>query len=229
MRDHPNALMLFAAGFGTRMGDLTANTPKPLIEVAGKPLIDHTLDLASAVQPLNMVANLHYRAEQIETHLASKPVTFSYEQPKILDTGGGLRKALPLLGDDPVFTSNSDAIWSGPNPFTFIQKAWDPEKMDALLLCVPLAQCHGRTGLGDFAISETGHISRGTEVVYGGIQILKTQGLFDIRETSFSLNVLWDRMIEGNRLFGAIYPGQWCDVGTPGGIKLAEELINSDV
>ena len=135
----PDALMLFAAGFGTRMGALTADRPKPLVEVAGKPLIDHALDLAEGVGPLRRVANAHYRADQLAAHLDGRDVALSREEPEILDTGGGLRAALPLLGPDPVFALNTDAVWSGPNPLRLLAEAWDPERMDALLLCVPVA------------------------------------------------------------------------------------------
>ena len=110
--------MLFAAGLGTRMGALTAHRPKPLVEVAGRPLIDHALDLAREAAVPRVVANLHYRGEMIRDHLAGSPVLFSDETDRILETGGGLRQALPLLGPGPVYTLNSDAVWTGANPLT---------------------------------------------------------------------------------------------------------------
>ncbi|CUI40660.1 nucleotidyltransferase family protein [Cognatishimia activa] len=228
MRHRPNALMLFAAGFGTRMGALTANQPKPLIKVAGKTLIDHTLDLAQPCGFETTVANLHYKPEMLEAHLSGTNVQTLREEPDILETGGGLRNALPLLGDRPVVTSNTDAIWQGPNPFEQALEAWDPEKMDALLVCTPLPQCVGHTGAGDFKIDDDGRLTRGTgDVVYGGIQVLKTTGLHDIEDDVFSLNVLWNQMLEEGRLYGVKYPGQWCDVGRPDGIELAETMLEN--
>ena len=218
-------VLLFAAGFGTRMGALTADRPKPMIEVAGRPLIDHALDLARAVSPPRIVANLHYKPRALADHLAARNVITSFEWPEILETGGGLRQALPLLGADPVITLNPDVIWQGPNPLQLLLQAWDPERMDALLVCLDPGDAVGRLGGGDFDLDGDGRIVRGGQVIYGGAQIIKTGGLGDIAEKSFSLNVLWDRMIAGDRLFGLRYPGRWCDVGRPEGIALAEGLI----
>lgn len=225
MTRHPDAVMLFAAGFGTRMGAMTKNRPKPLIEVAGRPLIDHALDLVSDLGPQRVVANLHYLPDQLAAHLAPKGVLLSREEPEILETGGGLRAALPLLGPDPVFTLNTDAIWSGPNPLTLLRDAWDPDRMDALLMCVPIDQTIGHTGKGDFTADAEGRITRGPGLIYGGVQILKTEGLMAIPDKVFSLNLLWDQMHSEGRLFAATYPGLWCDVGRPEGIPLAEGLI----
>ncbi len=219
--------MLFAAGFGTRMGDLTRDMPKPLLQVAGQSLLDHTLDLATATSPDRVVVNTHYHAEKIADHLAERDVILCDEQPDILETGGGLRNALPFLGAGPVFTSNTDAIWQGPNPFEFLQSAWSPSKMDALLLCVPKAHALGHKGAGDFLLDAEGRATRGPGIVYSGIQILKTEDLQDIKEKAFSLNVLWDRMLVEGRLFALTYPGQWCDVGSPEGIKQAEKMLES--
>lgn len=225
MTGAPEAIMLFAAGFGTRMGALTQTRPKPLIEVAGRPLIDHALDLVDASGPLRKVANLHYLPEPLAEHLAPKGVALSREAPDILDTGGGLKAALPLLGEGPVFTMNTDAIWSGPNPLSLLAEAWDPERMDALLICVPLAGTVGRKGGGDFALDAEGRIRRGGEFVYGGVQILKTAEVARYPDKVFSLNAIWDILAANGRLFGAVYPGRWCDVGHPEGIGMAETLL----
>lgn len=219
--------MLFAAGFGTRMGALTASRPKPLVEVAGKPLIDHALDLVGAYRPARTVVNTHYLPDQIAAHLAGRNIQVSDEQPDILETGGGLRQALPLLGDTPVFTMNTDSVWSGPNPLVQLAAAWDPAQMDALLLCIPRDNAIGHAGWGDFVIDNDGRASRGPSVVYTGLQILKTDGLTEIPEPSFSLNILWNRMLKAGRLHAVTYPGKWCDVGTPGGIKLAEAMLQN--
>ena len=225
MTRSPQAVMLFAAGFGTRMGALTKDRPKPLIPVAGRPLIDHALDLVDDIQPDRAVANLHYRADQLAAHLTPKGVLLSHETPEILETGGGLRAALPLLGSDPVFTLNTDAIWSGPNPLKLLQDAWKPQEMDALLMCIPVAQTIGHTGPGDFTLGKDGRIVRGPGLVYGGAQIIRTDGLHGFAQKAFSLNLLWDRMLQSDRLFAVSYPGRWCDVGHPEGIALAEGLI----
>lgn len=216
--------MLFAAGFGTRMGELTKDLPKPLIPVAGAPLIDHALQLVSAVNPARIVANLHYRADQLADHLTPKGVILSHE-PEILETGGGLRAALPLLGDGPVYTVNPDVIWGGPNPLELLLSAWQPDRMDALLMCVPVSHATGYTGQGDFTVGSDGRIQRGPGMVYGGVQILKTEELREIPDRAFSLNLLWDRMLVESKLYSVVYPGHWCDVGQPAGIALAETLL----
>jgi MurNAc alpha-1-phosphate uridylyltransferase len=221
----PTSVMVYAAGFGTRMKALTRDVPKPMIPVAGRPLIDHTLDLVRAVSPARIVVNTHYKAEILQDHLASQDVIISDEQPEILDTGGGLRHALPLLGEGPVYTSNSDAIWAGPNPFQMLQAAWDAERMDGLMLCIPLARAVGRQGGGDFSADDMGRISWGGDLVWGGIQIIKTDGLQIIDHTAFSTRLLWNPMIEAGRLVALEYPGHWCDVGHPEGITLAERML----
>jgi MurNAc alpha-1-phosphate uridylyltransferase len=224
MNGQPNAIMLFAAGFGTRMGALTKDMPKPLIPVAGVPLIDRALTLANEINPTRVVANLHYRADQLADHLTPKGVILSYE-PGILETGGGLRAALPILGEAPVYTLNPDVVWRGPNPLKLLREAWKPEHMDALLMCINVSQTYGYSGNGDFATSSDGRIRRGAELVYCGAQILKTDGLDAIPDRAFSLNVLWDQMLADNRLYSLNYPGRWCDVGHPAGIALAEIML----
>ncbi len=211
--------MVFAAGFGTRMGALTRDRPKPLVEVAGRPLVDHALDLARAVGIGRVVANAHYLADQVETHLAPRGVAVSREAPEILDTGGGLRQALPLLGAGPVFTINPDAIWTGTNPFEQLLDAWDPGRMDALLL---LSEVEGRAG--DFAL-EHGRLRRGGPCTYLGAQIIDPAVLHEIPGPIFSLNAAWDLIAARGRLFGALHRGGWCDVGTPEGIVAAERML----
>lgn len=220
---HDFPLMLFAAGFGTRMGALTADRPKPLIEVAGRPLIDHALAQAEGVG--RIVANVHYRPEALARHLEARGVAVVREDP-ILETGGGLRGALPLLGEGPVMTLNTDAVWTGENPLAQLRAAWDASRMDGLLLVLPDAAV-GK-GAGDFVMDADGRLSRARGAkgqVYLGAQILRTEGLSAITETVFSLNVLWDRMIAAGRLFGVVHRGGWCDVGRPEGIGEAEAML----
>ena len=226
MRDRPTSVMLFAAGFGTRMKHLTANQPKPLVKVSGKALIDHTLEIARGVAPETIFANLHYLPHMLVEHLADTGVQTILETPEILETGGGLRNALPILGDAPVVTMNTDAIWSGPNPVKMALDAWKPDQMDALLVCVPVSKTVGYSGNGDFEIDANGCLIRGNSSVYGGVQIIKTDRLAAISETAFSLNVIWNQMLKDERLFGINYTGNWCDVGHPDGIKLAEDMLN---
>ena len=218
--------MLFAAGFGTRMGTLTEACPKPLVKVAGRPLIDHTLDLVRSYAPTKIVANLHYLHDQIETYLTGQGVDFTCEHPDILETGGGLRAALPMLGPDPVFTMNTDAIWRGPNPLNFLADLWRPGQMDALLLCIPKPQALGHTGKGDFLIDNDGRVTRGPGLIYSGLQITRTDLLSTIPQRAFSLNLVWDEMLSDGRLHAATYPGQWCDVGKPESIQLAANLLH---
>jgi len=230
MRNHPDALMIFAAGLGTRMGALTAERPKPLIEVAGKPLVDHALDQAYAAGLRQIVVNTHYRAGQLEAYLEDYPdLAISHETPELLDTGGGLRQALPMLGAGPVLTLNSDAVWTGDNPLRELAAAWEPTKMDALLLLVEREQAIGHTGPGDFLIGGEGHLTRGPSLIYTGAQIIRTEGLRTIPDTIFSLNLLWDTMLLDERVFGLVHRGGWCDVGQPEGIRLAETMLRGEL
>lgn len=225
----PNAIMIFAAGFGTRMGALTADRPKPLIEVAGRPLIDHALDLAKGAGIGKIVANVHYLPGQMISHLAPFDITISDERDEILETGGGLKKALPLLGQGPVITLNSDAVWTGGNPITRLKSAWDPTRMDALMALVPRENAIGYTRKGDFVLDADGRLTPGEGLVYTGCQIIKTE-LFEQREKScFSMWDIWQSMLDQGRMFGLLHDGAWCDVGHPGGIKLAENLLETNV
>lgn len=224
----PLPLMLFAAGFGTRMGVLTANQPKPLIPVAGKPLIDHALQLADEAGIRQVVVNVHYLAGQLVEYLRPRGVSISHEREMILETGGGLKAALPLLGPGPVLTLNTDAVWTGANPITQLVNAWDADRMDALLLLLPAEKALGHSGAGDFMMSAEGRLSRAegrVAPVYLGAQIVKTASLNAVSETVFSMNRVWDDMIAQGRIFGLLHQGGWCDVGRPEGIALAERML----
>lgn len=221
-------LLLFSAGFGTRMAPLTKTRPKPLVEVAGMPLIGHALSVARAAGITRIVANTHYLHDQMAVYLEAEGVLISHETPDILDTGGGLRAALPFMGDDlpeAVLTMNTDAIWTGANPIAALLAEWRPDEMDALLMCVDPARATGHLGRGDFTRDVAGRLSRGPGLVYGGVQIIKPERLFDIPEQAFSLNRLWDGILAEGRAYGALHDGGWCDVGQPESIALAEALL----
>ncbi len=218
-------ILFFAAGLGTRMGPLTQEMPKPLIPVAGRPLIDHAITLAAEAGTGTKVVNLHYRGEMIRNHLAGQPIAFSDETDALLETGGGLRHALPLLGGNPVLTMNTDAVWSGPNPVSHILQAWLPE-MEALLLIVEKQNVSGHHGDGDFRIDRDGQLHRAPDAIYTGLQIIRTDVLSEIDEMAFSMNLAWNIIAARGGLFGTIYQGQWCDVGQPSSIPVAEAMLH---
>jgi MurNAc alpha-1-phosphate uridylyltransferase len=226
-----NAAMIFAAGFGTRMGMMTKNQPKPMIEVAGRPLIDYAMDLTNQANLGHVVVNTHYLPQPLVSHLRKNPIVQTIFEPEILETGGGLKNALPTLGIDPVYTLNSDAVWTGENPLIALRDAWDPKIMDVLFMLIPRESAQEHRGQGDFFLSETGAISRrgnanSAPYVYSGAQIVKTKALENITETAFSLNLLWDRYLAGGRAYGIVHSGGWVDVGTPHGISVAETELN---
>lgn len=222
----PDALMVFAAGRGTRMAPLTDVTPKPLIRVGGQTLLDRALDLGRQGGAQHIVVNTHHLGQQIHDHLAGTGVTISDEADALLETGGGLRKALPLLGPGPVITLNPDVVWTGANPVADLRAAWDPVRMDALLMLVPLQATRGRLGGGDFTLDPDNRLIRGGDLVYGGAQIIRPDRLSEIEGEAFSLNLLWDLLIVSGRAYGLVHPGLWCDVGRPDCIPLAEEMLN---
>jgi len=228
MTGFPFPLMIFAAGFGTRMGALTAARPKPLIPVAGRPLIDHALTVAEGAGAGRIVVNTHYLADQMATHLAGRPVRLSHEPGPILETGGGLKAALPLLGAGPVAVLNSDGIWTGANPLKQLAEAWDPERMEALLLLLPLGRTLAHGPKGDFRLDAEGRISRGQggeDQVYIGAQILNPARIAATPDPVFSLNRPWSEMIAAGTAYGLVHRGRWCDVGHPEGIAEAEALL----
>lgn len=218
--------MIFAAGFGTRMGTLTQDKPKPMVPLAGRPMIDHTIDLLQDAGVGNIVANTHYLRDQIEPHLIEKGIGISPEVPDILDTGGGLRAATPMLRADTIITMNPDAAWLGANPVKVLLEAWRSD-MQALLLLVPLGSAATMREEGDFGL-EQGEIYRKGSYLYTGAQILRVDQLEQIPEASFSLNLYWDLLAKAGPLNGVVYDAEWCDIGTPDGLLAAEKLL-SDV
>lgn len=220
--------MLFAAGLGTRMGALCQSLPKPLIPVSGKPLIDHAIAVADGAGIRHRVMNLHYMGDLLATHVAGHNIALSWERERVLETGGGLRAALPMLGAGPVLVLNTDAVWTGPNPLVQLLNAWDDTRMDALLLLLPAGKATGHAGAGDFLMQPDSRLTRAngaSSYVYLGAQIIRTHTLAAIPDPVFSLNQVWDQMIASDRAFGLVHQGGWCDVGRPDGIALAESLL----
>jgi MurNAc alpha-1-phosphate uridylyltransferase len=235
MRTTPRTAMVLAAGLGTRMRPLTDTRPKPLVEVAGKALLDHMLDRLADAGVEIAVVNVHYLAEQIERHVAARKrprVVISDERGQILGTGGGVVKALPQLGNAPFFHINSDSIWiEGVTPnLTRLATAFDATTMDALLLLAPTAGSVGYAGRGDFTMAPGGALTRREErdvapFVYAGAAILTPAMFKGAPQGEFSLTTLFDRAAAAGRLHGLRLDGLWMHVGTPEAISEAEAAI----
>jgi MurNAc alpha-1-phosphate uridylyltransferase len=231
----PRTAMVLAAGFGERMRPLTDRMPKPLVPVAGKPLLDHVLDRLAAAGVERAVVNVHYLADQIERHVAGRKaprVVISDERAALLDTGGGVVKALDQLGREPFIHVNSDTIWiDGVKPnLERLAEAFDPATMDALLLLAPAATSIGYSGRGDFTMDPDGRLHRRgeTEVapfVYAGAALLRPELFKDAPAGAFPLTRLFDRAAEAGRLHGLRLEGVWMHVGTPDAIAKAEAAI----
>ncbi|MGB0959223.1 MAG: nucleotidyltransferase family protein, partial [Halocynthiibacter sp.] len=184
------------------------------------------LDQFRDLRDLKLVVNTHYFPEQIEAHLKGRDVDVLREKGEILETGGGLKNALPKLGSGPVFTMNTDAVWAAANPVSTLLDAWDQDpQTEALLLLVPQDRAWAHKGTGDFSVTPDGCLSRGGPYTYTGVQILRTDRLADISERSFSLNLIWSDMIAAGTAKGVIFDGHWCDVGAPEGITIAEDML----
>ncbi len=237
--DRGNALasdtaMVLAAGLGKRMRPLTASRPKPMVVVAGKPLIDHALDRLAEAGVARAVVNAHYLADAMEAHVmqrAAPEVQISDERDLLLETGGGMVKAQSLL-PDPFFCLNSDSLWlDGPrNLFRELSLAWRPDEMDALLLVARHRNAHNYIGNGDFHLDPLGLIQRRrpdrvAPFIYTGIQLVSHRLLRDAPQGPFSTNVLWSRAIAERRLYGLVHTGEWFEVGTPGDIAPTEDWL----
>ena len=233
---HVSSAMVMAAGLGKRMRPLTATRPKPLIKVAGKMLIDHSFDRLRAANIHRAVVNVHYLADAVEAHLRLRQRDFdliiSDERDHLLETGGGLVKAGSLIDDDQFLVVNSDCLWiDGPvDAICLLDQRWDPERMDALLLMVPLARAWCHSGSGDFHMDADGLLRRRQSgrvapFVYSGVQIVSRRLLRDPPEGAFSTNLLWNRAIEEGRCFGFVHEGLWFDVGTPQAIARTEKIL----
>jgi MurNAc alpha-1-phosphate uridylyltransferase len=231
----PNRAIILAAGLGTRMRPYNGHIPKPLVEIGGKSLIDYSLDRLADAGVESVVVNVHHLADILERHLAPRQrphIEISDERGELLGTGGGIAKALPKLGAAPFFLVNSDTVWlDGVRPnFTRMAEAFDPQKMDALLLLAPTTSSIGYAGCGDFAMLPDGRLRRRREnqvvpFVYAGAAVLSPELFADAPKGAFALTVLFDRAAERDRLFGLRLEGVWMHVGTPEAVAAAEAAL----
>lgn len=228
--------MILAAGLGKRMRPLTASQPKPLVRVAGKPLIDHAFEKLNEAGVVKAVVNVHYLADALEAHVKERKqpqIAISDERELLMETGGGLVKAHSEgLLPDPFFCLNSDNLWlDGPcDAFHDLSRAWDPQQMDALLLLVPHRGAHNYRGKGDFSLDAGGRILRRKSgriapFIFSGIQIVSHRLLRDPPAGPFSTNILWNRAIEEGRLHGVAFTGEWFEVGDPSAIGPTEAAL----
>lgn len=233
---NPMRAMVLAAGLGTRMRPLTDKTPKALLSVGGRTLLDRALDRLDETGVEVAVVNLHHLGDRIERHLKGRQrprIVFSDEREGLLETGGGVRKALPLLGTEPFFAVNADALWlnGAEDALGRLARRWDDAAMDALLLLHSTVDAYGYAGMGDFRLEPDGKVRRRPEqevspYLFAGIQILHPRLFHGSPGGAFSLNLLFGRAIDEERLYGIVHDGEWFHVGTPEGLADAEEFMN---
>lgn len=232
----PETAMVLAAGLGTRMRPLTENCPKPLVPVAGKPMIDHVFDRLRAAGVRRAVVNGHYLFDQLQSHLAGISgieVTVSDERAQLMETGGGLVQARALLGEAPFLVTSSDVLWvDGPaDSIKLLASHWDDERMDVLMLLVPLARAHCHRGQGDFDLDTNGRITgrrkpgQVAPFVYTSVQIMSPRLLADPPAGPFSQMLFWERAIASGRAFGIVHQGRWFDIGRPAAIAETEQIL----
>ena len=231
--------MVLAAGLGKRMRPLTATRPKPLVEVAGKTLLDHVLDRLRAAGIRRVVVNVHYLADALEAHLRHRAgdmdILIADERGQLLETGGGVTRALPLIEDEHFLIVNSDNLWvDGPvDAIRLLGQRWNDATMDALLLMVPQARANCHNGPGDFHMDAAGHLARRrpgrvAPFVFTGVQMVSRRLFADAPDGAFSFNLLWNRAIAAKRAFGVVHQGLWFDVGTPPAIARTEMLLGRE-
>lgn len=230
----PTHAMVLAAGLGLRMRPLTQTTPKPLLEVGGRPMLDHALDRLQEAGVTQVVVNTHWLPEKIEDHLRdrSAPETRISREDELLETGGGIAKALPMLGEDAFYGANADIVWrDGATPALLrLARTWDDERMDALLMLTATVRATGYDGGGDFLMDPMGKLTRRPErqiapYVFTGVQILHPRLFKDVPSGPFSMNLLYDRALDADRLYGMAHDGDWYHVGTPDAIDVADAEI----
>jgi MurNAc alpha-1-phosphate uridylyltransferase len=228
--------MIMAAGLGKRMRPLTETRPKPLIEVAGKAMIDHCFEQLVEAGIGKAVVNVHYLADAMEAHFSALrypiDIRVSDERAQLLETGGGLVKAEPMIEESTFFCINSDNLWTdGPtNSLLQLAQVWHEDEMDALLLLVPRISAHNYQGTGDFHLDDEGRISRKipqqqAPLIYSGIQLISKRLLRDSPTGPFSTNIFWERAIGEGRLFGMVHQGEWFEVGSPEAIAPTEAAL----
>jgi len=230
--------LILAAGLGTRMRPLTDDRPKALIEVGGKALIDHMIDRLKTAGVRRFVVNVHYFADRLEAHLAQRrdiDLIISDERDKLLETGGGLKKARPLLGEDAVFVANIDSVWVEDQADTALERlksGWQPERMEALLLLAHMARSSGFDGAGDFFLADNGQLrfrdqAASAPYAYMGVHITRPSIVDSMATDAFSLTPLWRQKAEQNRLYGVVMDGDWMHVGDPQARDAAEVRLRA--
>ena len=234
----PRSAMVLAGGFGKRMLPLTQDKPKPMVVLKGRPLVDHVLDRLAAAGVARAVVNVHYCADKLEAHVkhrARPEIVISDERQQLLDTGGGVVRALPMLGAEPFLIHNSDSVWieSVGSNLERLFAAWDPDAMDSLMLLATAATSLGYDGPGDFVMDKDGRLSRRGEremapFVFAGVSIAHPRMFEGAPEGPFSMNRLWDRAIDSGRLYGIRLDGLWMHVGTPEALNEAERWIDRE-
>jgi len=223
--------MILAAGLGQRMRPLTNTLPKPLIPVAGKSMLERTFEHLKESGISKVVVNTHYLAPLIEAVIKNHyPETLISHEEILLETGGGIKKALPLLGEDAFFTLNGDSVWSHSQSLHVMKKVWDESKMDALLLLIPREKAHGYEGRGDFFMSPEGRLTRlgqapSAPYAYIGVQIIHPHLFTTAPEGSFSLNILWNEALQKGRLYGLAHQGEWFHISTPEDLQKYEPMV----
>ena len=220
----PTTAFVLAAGLGTRMRPLTDDRPKALVEVGGKTLIDHMLDRLRDAGARRFVVNVHYFADRLEAHLKTRSdldIVISDERGQLLETGGGLKKARPLLGEDPIWVANTDSVWiDDGDALTSLVRLWDPSSMDAALLLARMERTTGFDGAGDFFMDDDARLTfrnaaASAPYTYMGVHITKPQIVDPVAEDAFSLSKIWRNLAPQGRLAGCLMDGDWMHVGDP--------------
>ncbi len=223
--------MILAAGYGKRMRPLTDHLPKPLIPIAGKSMLTRTLEHLDRAGIQSLVLNTHYLASQLHDFVGMHcPHAQISHEETLLETGGGIKKALPLLGHEPFFVLNGDSVWTGPDSLKDMKKLWDEAKMDVLLLLIPHERAHGYTGNGDFHLLPDGRLTRPKEgesasYVYIGVQYIHPRLFNDVPEGIYSMNLLWDQALTEGRLYGYVHNGEWYHISTPEDVERYSPMI----
>lgn len=231
----PKKAMILAAGLGKRMRPITNRIPKPLVEVAKRTLVDRIIDRLVDIDVRDIVVNLHHLGHLLQQHLERRDdvtITFIKEDDILLETGGGVANAIDHFGNDPFFAINGDTLWlnGAEDGLMRLVRFWKPETMDAALLLHSTVDAYGYSGLGDFLVDPMGKLTRRPErevspYLFTGVQILKPELFTNVPEGPFSLNVIYDRVLEEEKLFGIVHDGEWFHIGTPNGLAEAEQYM----